>query len=204
MTWLFEAEGVKPDIDAIDWGIIADGEGAVESFSQATTLCSDMAAASGANYNVGDPVCFMSLPRLAEAQKAANDKFPRFPSEVTIEGDLGLVENENAKSVITASGAHKRARVDGSGNSAAKVCRADVLTMLFDSDILPVCALSARALSHCCRGLRDARQKHMRKKRQAVADSVATWLSQPDLEPVLKPHGVTKGGIRRTVVCSWD
>jgi len=44
----------------------------------------------------------------------------------------------------------------------------------------------------------------MRKKRQAVADSVARWLNQPDLEPVLKPHGVPRGGIHRTVVCALD
>ena len=126
---------MKPDIDAIDWSIITDmgqgdraerGAANIESFSQATTLCSAMAAASGAEYNVDDLVCFMCLSGLAEAQQAANDKFPRFPSEVTIEGDIGAMNNENAKSAIAASGAHKRVRVDGSGDSAEEVRRADV------------------------------------------------------------------------------
>jgi len=195
---------VKPDIDETDWSIIAaDGvQKQVESFKLATKLCSNMAVASGTNYNVGDLVSFVRLSRLAEAQRqgAEKCKYPRL-SEVTIQEDLGI---EHATSVIAASGARKRARVDGSLNSAAKVDRADLLTMLFARDVLPACAISASALSHCCRGLRDARQKYMQEKRQAVADSVARWLNQPQLELVLKPHCVPRSGIHRTVACALD
>jgi hypothetical protein len=64
---LFHAEGVRVQIDQRDWGLLA-GMGAavpradfaiagISTFAQATALCTEMAAASGAEYTLADLLC---------------------------------------------------------------------------------------------------------------------------------------------------
>jgi len=132
---------VNFNINASDWSLLADmGQGVrngretagIETFEQATEVRSAIAAASGANYNLDDLVCFLCLSGVAGAQPTG-DKFPRLPQQVTIEGDLGPMDMEKAESeiaasgaqvdrdesVIAASGAQKRAKVGLEGSEIA-------------------------------------------------------------------------------------
>jgi hypothetical protein len=110
LRWLFKAEGMSVQMDAEEWDFVkCMGAGAVkgcevagiESFDDAQAACAELRklpAASGANFNLDDLICWLCLSQHKEAQARA--KLPAPAEPVTVEADLCL----------TAQGARTRLR----------------------------------------------------------------------------------------------
>ena len=110
LRWLFKAEGMSVQMDAEEWDFVkCMGAGAekgcevagVESFDDAQAACAELRklpAASGANFDLDDLICWLCLSQHKEAHARA--KLPAPAEPVTVEADLCL----------TAQGARTRLR----------------------------------------------------------------------------------------------
>ena len=110
LRWLLKAEGMSFQMDAKEWDVVkCMGAGAekgcevarVESFDDAQAACAELRklpAASGANFDLDDLICWLCLSQHKEAQ--AGTKLPSPAEPVTVDADLCL----------TAQGARTRLR----------------------------------------------------------------------------------------------
>ena len=110
LRWLFKAEGMSVQMDAEEWDFVnCMGAGAVkgcevaggESFDDAQAACAELRklpAASGANFDLDDLICWLCLSQHKEAHARA--KLPAPAEPVIVEADLCL----------TAQGARTRLR----------------------------------------------------------------------------------------------
>ena len=83
LRWLFKAEGMSVQMDAEEWDFVkCMGAGAekgcevagVESFDDAQAACAELRklpAASGANFDLDDLICWLCLSQHKEAQAGA-------------------------------------------------------------------------------------------------------------------------------------
>ena len=99
LRWLFQAECMDVDFEEPDWKILAGmGAGAeaglqaagIDDFDGAVKACAELQsfAASGAEYKLGDLICFLCLSQHTEA--VSNPGMPAPARPVSIEEDLGL------------------------------------------------------------------------------------------------------------------
>ena len=84
-------------MDEPDWGLLAGmGLGAtkglkaagITNYAEAKDACAAVAAATGAEYELDELVCFLCLTQHKEAAHASN--LPKIPPPVSLRDDLGL------------------------------------------------------------------------------------------------------------------
>ena len=97
LRWLFKAQNIRVKVDEPDWGLLAGmGLGAtkglkaagITNYAEAKDACAAVAAATGAEYELDELVCFLCLTQHKEAAHASN--LPKIPPPVSLRDDLGL------------------------------------------------------------------------------------------------------------------
>ena len=137
-------------MDKPDWVLLAGmGSGAtnglkaagITNYAEAKDACAAVAAATGAEYELDDLVCFLCLTQHKEAAHASI--LPKIPPPVSLRDDLGL---ELPTMPIVAAPLFRITRKTKLGPDIASIMASVLLTIAPYTN-----AASAAILSQCCR-----------------------------------------------------
>ena len=223
LRWLFTAEGMSVQMDAEEWALVkCMGAGAekgcqvagVEIFDDAQAACAELRklpAASGANFDLDDLICWLCLSQHKEAQAGA--KLPAPAEPVTVDADLCLAV-QGARTRLrrkvshlphAASGApqEQEARAQEAPQppgAQRRLSGVSVLTAVLPELVRWLPATAAGAMRQTCQELLPA----LDATRARIADAVAKAVSlQGPLAAALLQAGLSSAEVLAMRAQAW-